>query len=76
MSYSAIFSSIVPYLELCVTLAYLEPCHIENPGIFRSQDTFRILSRDILAYSERSVILASENPPILRTLPYSEFWHI
>ena len=26
-------------------LAYLEPCHIRNPGIFRIQDVFRTLSR-------------------------------
>ena len=24
------------YLETCVTLAYSEPCHIQNPGIFRT----------------------------------------
>ena len=44
------------YLELCVTLAYLEPCHIQNPGIFRNQDIFRSLSRHILAYSECCVM--------------------
>ena len=43
---------IVTYLEPCVTLVYSEPCHIQNPGIFRT------LSRHILAYSERHVTLA------------------
>ena len=52
------FSHIVAYLEPCVTLAYSEPCHIQNPGIFRTQDIFRTLSRHILAYSECCVTLA------------------
>ena len=36
-SYSDIISHIVAYLEPCVTLAYSEPCHIQNAGIFRTQ---------------------------------------
>ena len=51
-SYSDIFSHIVAYLETCVPLAYSEPCHIQNHGIFRTQDIFRALSKHILAYSE------------------------
>ena len=47
------FSHIVAYLEPCVTLAYSEPCHIQNPGIFRTQDIFRTLSRHDLVHSER-----------------------
>ena len=39
-------------------VAYLEPYHIQNPGIFRTQDIFGTLSRIILAYSERCVMLA------------------
>ena len=70
MFYSYIFSYIVAYLKLFVTLAYSEPCHIQNPGIYRTQHVFRSLSRHILAYSEDCVTR------ILRTLSYSEFSHI
>ena len=46
------------YLEPpCVALTYLEFSHIQNPGILRTQDIFRTLSRHILAYSERCVML-------------------
>ena len=31
-------------------LAYPEPCHIQNPGIFRTQVIFVTLSRNILEY--------------------------
>ena len=58
MSYSDMFSHIVAYLEPCVTLAYSEPCYIQNPGILRNQHIFRALSKYILAYSERCVTLA------------------
>ena len=77
-SYSDIFSDIVPYLEPCVTLAYLEPCHIQNPSIFRTQDKFKTLSRHILAYPERCVTLAHWEPfhiqnfAIFRILAYLE----
>ena len=65
------------YLELCVTLAYSEPCHIQNPGIFRTQYIFRTLLRHILGYSERCLTLAyCVTPVIFRTMPYSEVWHI
>ena len=57
-SYSDIFRHIVAYLEPCVTLTYSEPCHIQNPGIFRTQDIFRTLSRHILTYSKRCVTFA------------------
>ena len=57
-SYSDIFSHIVVYLEPYVSLAYSEPSHIQNPGIFRTQDIFRTRLRRILAYSERCVTLA------------------
>ena len=56
MPYSDISSNTVAYLEPCVTLAYSEPCHIQNPGI--TNDIFRILSKHILAYSEHCVMLA------------------
>ena len=68
------FSDIVAYVEACITLAYSEPCHIQNPGIFRIQDLFRTLPRHILAYSKRCVTLACWEPchipnfPILRIL--------
>ena len=32
-------------LEPCVILAYSESSHIQNPGIFRTQDIFRTISR-------------------------------
>ena len=62
MSYSEIFRHFVAYLELCVTLEYSDPCHIQNPGIFRTQGIFRTLSRHTLAYSERFVRLAYWEP--------------
>ena len=49
-SCSDIFSHIVAYLEPCVIIAYSEPFHVQNPGIFRIQDIFRTLSKHILAY--------------------------
>ena len=55
--YSDIFSHLVAYLEPCVSLAYSEPCYIQNSDIFRTQDIFRTLSRDIPAYSPRGVTL-------------------
>ena len=67
-SYSDIFSHIVAYLEPCVALAYLEPCHIQNPGICRTRDIFRTLSRHILEHSERCVTSHIENPAILKIL--------
>ena len=39
-----------------------ESYHIQNPGIFRTQDIFKTLSRHILAYSERCVMLAYWEP--------------
>ena len=65
-SYADIFSHVGAYLELCLTLACSKPCHIQNLGIFRTQDIFRTLSRHILAYSEHC------NAHILSTLPYLE----
>ena len=70
MFYSNVFSHIVAYLNSCVTPAYLEPCYIQNPGIFRTQDISEICQ----AYSGIFTTLC--NARILRTLPYSEFWHI
>ena len=58
MAYRDIFSHIVAYLEPCETLTYSEPCHIQHPGIFKTQDILRTLSRHVLAYSERCVMLA------------------
>ena len=57
-SCSNIFSHLVAYLELCVILAYSEPCHIQNPGIFRTHDIFRTVSKHILVYSVDCVRLA------------------
>ena len=58
---SDIFSQYVAYLEPCVTLAYSEPCHVQNPGIFRTQNVLKTLSRH-MAYSERCVTLAYGEP--------------
>ena len=57
-----LFRHIQPYLKLRVALAYLERCHIQNPGIFRTRDTFRNLSRHILVYLERCVMLVYGKP--------------
>ena len=35
---SDIFSHIVIYLKSCETLAYSESCHVQNAGIFKTQD--------------------------------------
>ena len=58
MSCSDIFSHIVAYLESCIILAYSEPFHIQNPGIFKTQDIFRPLLMHILAYSVACAMLA------------------
>ena len=57
-SYSDIFSHIVAYLDPCVILAYSEPCYIQDPGIFTTQDIIRTMSRHILENSVGSVTLA------------------
>ena len=78
MSYSDIFSHVVAYVEPCITLAYSEPCHIQNAGIFRTRDIFRTQSRHVLVYSEHYVTLAYwepcdiQNSTIFRLLAYSE----
>ena len=43
--------------EPFISLANLETCHIQNPGIFRTKGIFSFLSRHILAYSECHVTL-------------------
>ena len=40
-------------------------CHIQNPGIFRTQDIFRTLSRHILNFERNFDVLKSRNPCIL-----------
>ena len=47
--------SAMAYLEPSVILVYSEPCHIQNPRIFRTQDIFRTLSRNTLTYPELCV---------------------
>ena len=72
---SHIQSHTVAYLEPCATLAYSEPCHFQNPDIFRTQDIFRTLLRHILAYSEHCVTIAYWETRILAYLgpeAYSE----
>ena len=51
-------SHILACLEPRVTFKYSELRHIQNPGIFRTQDIFRPLSRHILTYSELCITLA------------------
>ena len=65
----------IQYIYIPV-VEYSKPCHIQNLGIFRTQDISRSLSRHILAYSERCVRLAyweichSQNFAIVRILAY------
>ena len=56
--YPEIFSHVLAYLEPYVTLSYPGPCHIQNPGIFRTQNIFGSLSRHTLTYLECCVTLA------------------
>ena len=58
------FSFVVAYLETCVTFASSEPCPIQNPDIFRTQDTYGTLQ-----YSE---ICHIQNFGIFSTQAYSE----
>ena len=59
---SDIFSHIAAYLEPYVFLTYSEPCHVQNHGIFRTQDIFISLLRYILVCSKRCVTLAYWDP--------------
>ena len=69
-----IFSHIVAYLEPCITVTCSKSCLIQNPGIFKTWDTFRTLSKHALAYSEHCATLATwelfhtENFAIFRVL--------
>ena len=54
------------YLQRCVTPAYLEPWHIQNPR--HIQNTAKHLSRNI----HKTLC----NPDIFRNLVYSELWYI
>ena len=45
-----------------------EPYHIQNTGIFWTQDIFRTLSRYILAYSEHCITLAYQEPYNIQNL--------
>ena len=55
------------YSQSCVTPAYLEPLHIQNPR--HIQNTAKHLSRNIL-------FKTLYNPDIFRNLAYSELWCI
>ena len=55
------------YSQPCVTPAYLEPWHIQNPR--HIQNTAKHLSRNIL-------FKTLCNPDIFKTLVYSELWYI
>ena len=57
-----ISNHIASYLEPCITLAYPELCHIQNPGIFRTRDIFQALPRHVLPYSQRCVTLTYREP--------------
>ena len=74
-TYSGIFTSyldihVMAYLEPCVTLAYPEPCHIQNPEIFRTRDIFRARLRHALVYSERWEPCHVQNFAIFRILTH------
>ena len=58
------------FLEPCVTPAYSEPCHTQNPGIFRTRDILCISQNSVKAYSD--IFRTLWNARILRTLPYLE----
>ena len=75
-AYSDIFRHDQPYSgiiqafsEPCVTLAYLKPWYIQNPGMLRMRSKFRTL-----VYSEPWHI--QQHPGIFRALVYAEPWHI
>ena len=53
------------YLFNILALAYSEPCHIQNPGIFRVQDI--TLWRHIPVYSRGCVTLAYWEPYHIKT---------
>ena len=55
------------YSQSCVTPAYLEPLHVQNPR--HIQNTAKHLSRNIL-------FKTLYNPDIFRNLAYSELWCI
>ena len=52
--YSDIFSYIMEYLEPYVTLAFSEPCHIQNPGILRTK-IYSKLCEGIFWYIQNAV---------------------
>ena len=62
------------YLEPCVTPAYSEPCHTQNPGIFRTRNIICISQNSVKANSD--IFRTLWNACILRTLPYLELCHI
>ena len=68
-SYLDILSHVVTYLETCLTLTYLEPCHFQNPSMFRIRDIFRTLPYF-------GIFGTLCNARMLRTLPYLELCHI
>ena len=59
-----IFNHVVAYLEPCVTLRYSDHCHIQHPGILRTQDIYIFTT---------VVCLHIENPAIFRTVLYSKY---
>ena len=68
-SYLDILSHVVKYLETCLTFTYLEPCHFQDPGMFRIRDIFRTLSYF-------GIFGTLCNARMLTTLPYLELCHI
>ena len=58
-------------LESCLTLAYSEPCHVQDPGIFRNKE---YIQNSVKTYS--GIFITFRNARILKTLPYLELWHI
>ena len=65
----------MPYLEHCVTLAYYEPCHIQNPDVFKPKIYSELCQgifwqrRVTLAYWEPCHI---QNFAMFRSLAYLE----
>ena len=60
---SDLFSHIVAYLKPCVTFVYSKSCHIQNPGIFRTQVIFRTISKTFWHILVVEYLIDIELPP-------------
>ena len=79
-AYSCIFG-------ICVSLAYSQPCHIPNPGLFRTRGIFKTLGNFDQIYSEcchsqnslfrhySAIFRTLYNACIYKNLAYLESWN-